>query len=125
MSDIEALRGNATYLYVRPIVDQEAEMTFDGVAVAAGHTTVLDWHLVSGSADGPPGQDALPGATAGWAKPIVQQWNRPDRIGPNGPQPYAVEISFTVVTTYPDGTTREYSYSGSISLTVGFAASSS
>jgi hypothetical protein len=54
----------------------------------------------------------------------VQQWNTPDAIGPAGPLPYYLAIAYTVRTTYPDGQTRDYSFSGPVPVTVAYSANS-
>ena len=124
LAAIEAPRGTPVYLYVRPIVDAEGEMTLDGAPAGRGQTVLLNWRLRSGSPDGPPGQVTSPGGAGPPDGAIMQQWNSPDRLGASGPEPYALELDFTVRTTYPDGATRDYDFAGRISVTVGFAASS-
>jgi hypothetical protein len=124
LAAIEVPRGTTVFLYVRPIVDQEGVMTMDGKAAGSGQTQVLGWTLTSGSPDGPPGTVTRSGAGGAGADPIAQQWNTPDRIGPGGPLPYSLAIDYTVRTTYPDGQTRDYSFSGTIAVTVAYSANS-
>ena len=124
LAAIEAPRGTPVYLYVRPIVDAEGEMTLDGAPAGRGHTVLLNWRLLSGSEDGPPGEVTAPGGGGPPDGAIVQQWNSPDRLGAGGPEPYPLEVDFTVRTTYPDGATRDHDFTGRVSVTVGYAASS-
>ena len=124
LAAIEAPRGTPVYLYVRPIVDAEGEMTLDGAPAGHGQTALLNWRLRSGSRDGPPGQVTAPGGAGPPDGAIVQQWNSPDRLGAGGPEPYAMELDYKVRTTYPDGATRDYDLAGAVTVTVGFAASS-
>jgi hypothetical protein len=121
---LEAPRGTAVYLYVRPIVDTEGQMTLDGRPAGSGHTALVNWRLGHGTPDGPRGQVSVAGATGAPETPLVQQWDAPDRIEAAGPVPYAIDLDLTVRTTYPDGQSRDYSFSGSVAVTVGFAASS-
>jgi hypothetical protein len=119
---IEVPRGSTVFLYVRPIVDREGELTLDGQPAGSGQTSILSWTLRSGSADGPAGQVSRPGAAGGPGDAILQQWNTPDAIGPGGPVPYYLAIAYTVRTTYPDGQTRDYTFSGSVPVTVAYSA---
>jgi hypothetical protein len=119
---IEVPRGSTVFLYVRPIVDREGELTLDGQPAGRGQTSILSWTLRSGSADGPAGQISRPGAAGGPGDAILQQWNTPDAIGPGGPVPYNLAIAYTVRTTYPDGQTRDYAFSGSVPVTVAYSA---
>jgi hypothetical protein len=121
---IEAPRGTPVYIYVRPLVDAEGTMTVGGLPVGSGHTELASWRLIAGSSDGPAGQDTAAGAVGEPATPVVQQWDSPDRIGAGGAQPYLVALDVTVRTRYPDGQSREYTFPGTVSVTVGFAASS-
>ncbi|MEA2647505.1 MAG: hypothetical protein QOE92_2588 [Chloroflexota bacterium] len=121
---IEVPRGTPVYLYVRPAVDTEGQMTLNGRPAGAGHTVVRSWKLTSGSPDGPPGQVSAVGAEAPAGTPIVQQWDHPDRIGTGGAEPYLVRVEYVVRTTYPDGQSRDFSFAGPIAVVVGFAASS-
>jgi hypothetical protein len=121
---IEAPRGTPVYLYIRPIVDAEGTMTLDGKPSGTGRSVLLNWRLGSGSPDGPPAQVTPAGATGPPDAAVVQQWNSPDRIGPHGAEPYAVTLDYTIRTTYPDGQTRDYPFSGSVRVTVGYAANS-
>jgi hypothetical protein len=124
LAAIEVPRGTTVFLYVRPIVDQEGVMTLDGNTGGSGQTQVLGWTLASGSGDGPAGTITRPGAGGGAGDAIAQQWNTPDRIGPGGPLPYSLAIDFAVRTTYPDGQTRDYRFSGTIAVTVAYSANS-
>ncbi len=121
---IEAPRGTTVYLYVRPIVDREGQMTLDGVPAGSGQTSILSWVFRSGSRDGPAGLVSAPGATGIGADAIVQQWNTPDAIGPAGPVPYYLTLDYRVRTTYPKGQTRDYSFSGAVPVTVAYSANS-
>ena len=121
---IEAPRGTPVYLYVRPIVDTEGVMTLDGRPSGSGRSLVLNWRLGSGSADGPPAQVSPAGATGPPDTAVVQQWNSPDRLGPHGAEAYVMTLDYTVRTTYPDGQVRDYPFSGTVRVTVGYAASS-
>lgn len=121
---IEVPRGTTVYLYVRPIVDREGQMTLDGVAAGSGQTSILSWIFRSGSRDGPAGQITSAGTSGAPADPIVQQWNTPDAIGPAGPVPYYVTLDYTVRTTYPNGQTRDFSFSGNVPVTVAYSANS-
>lgn len=124
LASMEAPRGTPVYIYTRPIVAVEGQITLDGQPAGAGHTTVLAWRLRSGSADGRPGQVSPAGAAGSADAPIVQQWNLPDRIGSGGPAPYTVAVDFTVRTSYPDGHKHDYDFVGQVAITVGYAASS-
>jgi hypothetical protein len=119
---IEVPRGTTVFLYVRPIVDREGQLTLDGQAAGSGQTSILSWTLRSGSADGPASQVSRPGAAGGPGDAILQQWNTPDAIGPGGPVPYYLGIEYAVRTAYPDGQTRDYSFSGSVPVTVAYSA---
>jgi hypothetical protein len=120
--NIEVPRGSTVFLYVRPIVDREGELTLDGQPAGSGQTSILSWTLRSGSADGPAGLISRPGAAGGPGDAMLQQWNTPDAIGPGGPVPYYLAIGYTVRTTYPDGQTRDYAFSGSVPVTVAYSA---
>jgi hypothetical protein len=121
---IEVPRGSTVFLYVRPIVDREGQLTLDGQPAGSGQTSILSWTLRSGSSDGPAAQVSRPGAAGAPNDAIVQQWNTPDAIGPTGPLPYYVAIDYTVRTSYPDGQTRDYNFSGSVPVTVAYSANS-
>jgi len=121
---IEVPRGSTVFVYVRPIVEREGQLTLDGQPAGSGQTSILSWTLGSGSADGPAGQISGPGATGGPSDAIVQQWNTPDAIGPAGPLPYYLAIAYTVRTTYPDGQIRDYNFSGPVPVTVAYSANS-
>lgn len=124
MAAIEVPRGTMVFLYMRPIVDQEGGMTLDGKPGGSGQTEILGWTLGSGSADGPPGATTRPGAGGAAADAIAQQWNTPDQVGSGGPIPYSLAVSYTVRTTYPNGQTRDYQFSGTIAVTVAYSANS-
>ena len=121
---IEVPRGTSVYLYVRPIIDAEGQMTLNGNPGGSGHTVIRSWKLTGGSTDGPPGQVAAQGATGPPEVAIVQQWDHPDRIGGAGAEPYLLTLEYTVRTTYPDGQARDFNFAGPVSVTVAFAASS-
>ncbi len=121
---IEVPRGTTVYLYVRPIVDREGQMTLDDVPAGGGQTSILSWVFRSGSRDGPAAQITAAGTSGAPSDPIVQQWNTPDAIGPAGPVPYYLTLDYTVRTTYPNGQTRDYSFSGSVPVTVAYSANS-
>jgi hypothetical protein len=124
LAAIEVPRGTTVFLYVRPIVDREGVMTLDGKPGGSGQTQVLGWTLSSGSSDGPLGAITRPGTGGASADAIAQQWNTPDKIGSGGPLPYSLAIDYTVRTTYPDGQTRDYRFSGTIAVTVAYSANS-
>lgn len=121
---IEVPRGSTVFLYVRPMVDREGQLTLDGQPAGNGQTSILSWALRSGSADGPAGQISGPGAVGGPSDAIVQQWNTPDAIGRAGPLPYYLAIDYTVRTTYPDGQVRDYNFFGPVPVTVAYSANS-
>ncbi|MFY9616141.1 MAG: hypothetical protein WAT58_12150, partial [Candidatus Dormiibacterota bacterium] len=112
LAALEAPRGTPVYLYVRPIIDAEGQMTLDGRPAGDGYSVVLNWRLASGSRDGPPGEVSAPGDGGGGDRPVIQQWNSPDELGARGPTPYAIDLDYTIRTTYPDGQTRDYEFSG-------------
>ena len=124
LAAIEVPRGTTVFLYLRPIVDREGVMTLDGKPGGGGQTQVLGWTLTAGSLDGPRGTISRPGVGGVAGDAITQQWNTPDRIGPGGPLPYSLAIDYTVRTTYPDGQTRDYRFSGTIAVTVAYSANS-
>jgi hypothetical protein len=124
LATLEAPRGTLVYLYVRPIIDAEGQMTLDGRPAGDGYSVVLNWRLLAGSHDGPPGNVTASGTSGPADHPVALQWNSPDAIGAGGATPYAVDLDYTVRTTYPDGQTRDYGFSGRIAVTVGFAATS-
>ena len=121
---VEAPRGTTVFLYVRPIVDREGAMTLDGKAAGNGQTTILRWTLRSGSGDGPAGAISPPGTSGAQGDAISQQWNTPDRIGAGGPEPYFIAIDYVVRTSYPDGQSRDFDFSGSVPVTVAYSANS-
>ncbi|HEV3232704.1 MAG TPA: hypothetical protein VG245_10675, partial [Candidatus Dormibacteraeota bacterium] len=123
LAQIEAPRGTAVRLFVRPLVDREGYITLDGVASAPGRSRMVAWRLLSGSGDGPPGTITPAGTSGDPATPIVQQWDRPDRITAAGAQPYEVAVSCTMRTTYPDGQQRDFDLDGIVQVSVGYSAS--
>jgi hypothetical protein len=95
----------------------------DGVEVGLATSRVVRWHYLGGPTDAPPSEGTTPGAHGTSDTPIVVQYDHPERTDAAGnPIDETVPITFSVATTYPDGTVLDTTLTGSIAAAIYYAA---
>ncbi len=108
-------RGLHCGLYVRAIVEREGFMRSGEITIGGATTRLLRYEYPPGVNDA---ADATPAGTYDAAAPIAIQWNAP--LPDQGT--YPIHLTLFLETTYEDGTVRDYEVTGSVAVTVIYAA---
>jgi hypothetical protein len=107
------LRGLPCTVYAAPIVVSEGFMRSAGVRIGGARTVLSSYTFSTTVNDRNPSVRSPNGSYAGNA-PIEIQWNTP--LGNN--QPYNLSYTYQLVTTYDDGTVRNYAVSGGVGVVI-------
>jgi len=121
---IDVLRGALTSLSVHLLIVREGSLAVDGHPGGFGKSRLIGWRLDGAPSDAPLGSGTLPGTTHRVGEVIRLQWNSPDRIVRGQLQDYAVPLTLSVETRFPDGHVATYKIVSSFSVSVDFAAQS-
>jgi hypothetical protein len=107
------LRGLPCTVYAAPIIIAEGYMRSGGVRIGGARTALASYDFSTGVNDRNPRVRSPNGSYAGNV-PIEIQWNTP--LGND--QPYALSYTYHLVTTYDDGTVKNYSVAGGVGVVI-------
>ena len=107
------MRGLSCTLYAAPIVVSEGFMRSAGVRIG-GASTYLASYDFSATVNDRNARVRTPNGNYAGNAPIEIQWNTP--LGNN--TPYVLSYTYHLVTTYADGTVRDYTVTGSVAVVI-------
>jgi hypothetical protein len=119
LSQIQALRGDLTTVFLRALIERDGFRTVNHRPVAAGHSVVTAWRYAPDPADGV--SYAEPTGWVAARTPLAFRWDRPDHVAGGG-NAYLVHLVVAVTSRYDDGTILHFDYPVTFAVGVGYSA---